>query len=203
MPISFIRFYTYRKINSILFKWHHSSFINHRNRFNRSCWKAPFKKVINTVHLGIKIGIQVTLSLLRNITEHYFLTVYHACMFTMHKIQEFSNFQPTWQAPRPFYEDLPLRKIEDNLKPKSKPFVSIPSGPVTVPKHQTAFWFFFREEVPNYFWPFGANPRRQQRPWKKTVEKITFHVQAVKRGSCDPKDVVVYSWSTLLDIQNP
>lgn len=72
------RFYTYKKINSILFKWHHSSFINHRNRLNRACWKAPFKKVINTVHLGIKIGIQVTLSLLRNITEHYFLTVYHA-----------------------------------------------------------------------------------------------------------------------------
>ena len=172
MPISFIRFYTYRKINSILFKWHHSSFINHRNRFNRSCWKAPFKKVINTVHLGIKIGIQVTLSLLHNITEHYFLTVYHACMFTMHKIQEFSNFEPTWQVPRPFYGDLPLRKIEDDPKPKSKPFVSIPSGLVTVPKHyQTALWFFFVEEVPDYFWPIWANPRRQQRSWKKKLSR--------------------------------
>ena len=29
---------------------------------------------------------------------------------------------------------------------------------------------------------------------KKIVEKITFFVQAVNRGSCDPKDVVVYSW---------
>lgn len=58
----------------------------------------------------------------------------------MNKIQEFSNFEPTWQAPRPFYGDLPLRKIEDDPKPKSKPFVSIPSDPVTVPKHhQTAF----------------------------------------------------------------
>ena len=154
MPISFIRFYTYRKINSILFKWHHSSFINHRNRFNRSCWKAPFKKVINTVHLGIKIGIQVTLSLLRNITEHYFFAVYHACMFTMHKILKNTRifkFSANMAGAQTIYEDLPLRKIEDNLKPKSKPFVSIPSGPVTVPKHQTAFWFFFQRRSSKLF----------------------------------------------------
>lgn len=85
---------------------------------------------------------------------------------------------------------------------KSKPFVSIPSGSVPIPKHhQTAFFnvkqnqnaFFI--EVPNYFWPIWANPRRQPRSWKKkTVEKITFFIHAVNRGSCDPKDVLVYSW---------
>ena len=69
-----------------------------------------------------------------------------------------------------------LRKIEDDPKPKSKPFVSIPSDPATVPKHhQIAFWFFFFiEEVPNYFWPIWANPRRQQRSWKKNCRENNF-----------------------------
>ena len=77
--------------------------------------------------------------------------------------------------PDHFTKIYPWEKIEDDLKPKSKHFVSIPSGLGTVPKHhQTAFWFFFIEEVPDYFWPIWANPRRQQRSRKKNCRENNF-----------------------------
>ena len=71
------RFYTYKKINSILFKWHHSSFINHRNRLNlksaiqkgnQHC--SPWNKNRNLIYL-------VT-------APQYHLTLFLFCLPCMH-----------------------------------------------------------------------------------------------------------------------